>query len=383
MKKYDMLSDFLKYQMRNIMPYIYKNLDIHHKYEKNNAIYSKLRIIINTFLIILICMKKNLDYNNIYDTKYNIIQVNKPIKKVIIKCNGKEAELLDKVGDYYIISYLDTVIELKEDEIDFLNDLKGKTCKIIKGIHKGFLGVIFEQKNDYVLLTKDLYGKNSDHHIPLLQILRLPLDHIKIIEKIENEKIIVENKELFDSFNKKSKDLYSLVKYELNKNYKMDFLKDFDLIYKFSIELFNNYKIIEAEKFNQVKTLKQEYLKIKKSIKENKNNKRVYIKLNKELKKLHYQIRQNEKTTKFTKDSLFNNFRNLNDNYIFNKNEDGIYQLKEYEIKSYSNDNKQVLTKEQKRNNKKLKIKKEKEDIKRNINNCKNDIECLLNSLLD
>jgi len=386
MKKFDMLSDFLKYKMKIIMPFIYKNLDIHqNKYQKNNAVYSKLRTIINTFLIISICMKKNLDYNNIYDTKSNIIKINKPIKKIIIKCNGKEAELIDQVGDYYIVDYLDTVIELKEDEIEFINDLKGKTCKIIKGNYKGFLGVIYEQKNEYVLLTKDLYGKNSDHHIPLLPILRLPLDHIKIIEKIENEKIIIGNKELFDSFNKKSKDLYSLVKYELNKNYKMDFLKDFDLIYKFSIELFNNYKISETEKFSQVKTLKQKYLQIKKGIKENKNNKRVYINLNKELKKLHYQIRQSEKTTKFIKDSLFNNFRNLNDNYIFNKNEDGIYQLKEYEIKPYSknNNNKKVLTKEQKRNNKKLKIKKEKEDIIKNINDCKNDMECLFNNLLD
>ena len=385
MEKYDILSDFLKYNMKNIMPFIYKNLDIHqNKYQKNNAVYSKLRTIINTFLIISICMKKNLDYNNIYDTKSNIIRINKPIKKIIIKCNGKEAELIDQVGDYYIVDYLDTLIELKEDEIEFLNDLKGKTCKIIKGNYKGFLGVIYEQKNGNVLLTKDLYGKNSDHHVPLLPILKLPLDHIKIIEKIENEKIIIENKELFDSFNKKSKDLYSLVKYELNKNYKMDSLNDFDLIYKFSIELFNNYKISETEKFSQVKTLKQKYLKIKKDIKVNKNNKRVYINLNKELKKLHYQIRQSEKTTKFIKDSLFNNFRNLNDNYIFNKNEDGIYQLKEYVIKSDSKiNNKKVLTKEQKRNNKKLKIKKEKEDIKRNINDCKKDMECFLNNLLD
>jgi hypothetical protein len=385
MKKFDMLSEFLKYKMKNILPFIYKNLDIHqNKYQKNNAVYSKLRTIIHTFLIISICMKKKLDYNNIYDTKSNIIRINKPIKKIIIKCNGKEAELIDRVGEYYIVNYLDQIIELKEDEIEFLNDLKGKTCKIIKGNYKGFLGVIYEQKNDYVLLTKDLYGKNSHHHIPLLQVMKLPLDHIKIIEKFENEKIIIENKELFDSFNKKSKDLYSLVKYEVNKSYKMDSLKDFDLIYKFSIELFNGYKIIETEKFSQVKTLKQKYLKIKKGIKENKNNKRVYINLNKELKKLHYQIRQNEKTTKFIKDSLFNNFRNLNDNYIFNKNEDGIYQLKEYEIKPYSkNNNKQVLTKEQKRNNKKLKIKKEEEDIIKNINDCKNDMECLFNNLLD
>jgi len=383
MKKFDMLSEFLKYKMKNIMPFIYKNLDIHqNKYQKNNAVYSKLRIIIHTFLIISICMKKKLDYNNIYDTKSNIIRINKPIKKIIIKCNGKEAELIDRVGEYYIVNYLDQIIELKEDEIEFLNDLKGKTCKIIKGNFKGFLGVIYEQKNDYVLLTKDLYGKNSDHHVPLLQVMRLPLDHIKVIEKIENEKII-ENKELFDSFNKKSKDLYSLVKYELNKNYKMDFLKDFDLIYKFSIELFNGYKISETEKFSQVKTLKQKYLKIKKDIKVNKNNKRVYINLNKELKKIHYQIRQSEKTTKFIKDSLFNNFRNLNDNYIFNKNEDGIYQLKEYVIKPYQNNNKKVLSKKQKINNKKLKIKKEKEDIIKNINDCKNDMECLFNNLLD
>jgi len=383
LKKFDIISNYLKYKMKVIMPFIYKNLDIHqNKYQKNNAVYSKLRQIIHTFLIISVCMKKNLDYNNIYNTADNIIQINKPIKNVIIKCNGKEAELIDQVGEYYIIRYLDTVIELKENEIEFVNNLKGKICKIIKGNHKGFFGVIYQQKNDYVLLTKDLYGKNSDHQIPSLSIKKLPLTHIKIIEEIENKKFIVENQELFDIYNKKSKNLYSLVKFELNKRHQIKFLNDFDLIYKFSIELFNNYKITETEKFSQIKTLKQKYLKIKKNIKENKNNKRVYIKLNKELKKLHHEIRQKEKTTKFIKDSLFNNFKNLNDNYIFNKNDDGIYQLKEYEIKKSSN-NKKLLTKEEKRNNKKLKIQQERENMKKQINSCKNQITSLLNNLLD
>jgi hypothetical protein len=103
--------------------------------------------------------------------------------------------------------------------------------------------------------------------------------------------------------------------------------------------------------------------------------------LNKELKKLHYEIRQNEKTTKFIKNSLFNNFKNLNDNYIFNKNDDGVYQLKEYEIKKSTST--KLLTKAEKINNKKLKIKEEKERMVKEINNCKNNMTSLLNNLLD
>ena len=97
------------------------------------------------------------------------------------------------------------------------------------------------------------------------------------------------------------------------------------------------------------------------------------------MKKLHYQIRESEKSTKFIKDSIFNNSKNLNNNYIFNKNEDGIYQLQEYKIKN----NKQILTKEQKKINKKIKIQIEKEDIKRNIDNYKKDVTNMLNNLLD
>ena len=383
LSKYEMISDFFKYKMKDIMPFIYKNLNINeNKYQKNNMVYQKLRTIIHVFLIISICMKKNLNHEKIYDTKDNIVKINKKVQKVIIKCNGKEADLIDQVGDCYFVDYLDTIIELKEDEIEIIKDLKGKTCKIIKGNNKGLLGVIYQQKNDYVLLTKDLYGKNNGHYIPGLSILKIPVDHIKIIEEIENEKEIIENKELYDIFNKKSKDLYSLVKFELNKSYNMKFLSDFDLIYKFSIELFNNYKITETEKFSYVKTLKHKYFKIKKEIKDNKNNKRVYIRLNKELKKLHSQIREGEKSTKFIKDSLFNSFRNLNENYIFNKNDEGIYQLKEYEIKNFQN-NKQVVTKEQKKINKKLKIQKEKDDIKRTVDNYKKDVANMLNNLLD
>lgn len=378
--KYEIISDFFKYKMKDIIPFIYKQLGVNeNKFQKNNIIYQKLRIIIHVFLIISICMKKKLNYEKFYDTKDNIVQINKPVKTIIMKCNGKVADLIDRVGDCYFVNYLDTIIELKEDEIDIIHDLKGKICKIIKGNNKGIIGVIYEQKNDYVLLTKDLYGKNNTHYIPRLSILKLPIDYIRIIKDIENEKMIIENKELYDIFDKKSKDLYSLVKFEVNKNYNMNYLKDFDLIYKFTIELFNNYKIAEADKFSNIKTLKYKYLKIKKGIKDNKNNKRVYLRLNKELKKLHYQIRESEKSTKFIKDSIFNNSKNLNNNYIFNKNEDGIYQLQEYKIKN----NKQILTKEQKKINKKIKIQIEKEDIKRNIDNYKKDVTNMLNNLLD
>jgi hypothetical protein len=380
--KYEMISDFLKYKMKEIMPFIYKNLDIHqNKYEKNKAVYSKLRIILNTFLIISMCMKKDLDVNDVYNSTDSIIQINKPIKKLIIKFNNKEAEYVDKVGEYYIVKYLGEEIHMKEDEIELFDDLKGKNCKIIKGHFKGTVGCIFEQKSDYVLLTKDLYGKNSNHHVPGLPIIKLPLDHIKIDKTVEKESFIVKNEELFEAYRNQSRDLYSLTKFIMNKSYRLEDLSDFDLIFKFTIELFNKYKITESGKFKDLKTLKKKYLQIKKDIKLNKTNKRVYIKLNKELKKLHYEIRTVEKTTEFVKDSLFNNVKNLNNNYIFNKTEEGVFQLNEYKIKSIIKT--QKISKEQKLINKKHKVKQHKEDIKKQVNSCITTVSDLLTDLLN
>ena len=382
LSKYELISEFLKYKMKEIMPFIYKNLNINeNKYEKNKAVYSKLRIIINTFLVISLCMKKDLDVNDIYDTTDNIMQINKPIKKIIIKCNNKEAEYVDKIGEYYIVKYLGEEIQMKADEIELFDDLKGKNCKIIKGNFKGSNGCVFEQKADYVLLTKDLYGKNSNHHVPGLPIIRLPLDHIKIDKLVETESFIVKNKELFDAFNKKSTDLYSLTKFILNNNYKDTHLSDFDIIFKFTIELFNKYKITESEKFKDLKTLKIKYLKIKKDIQNNKDNKRMFINLNRELKRVHSEIRTMEKTTEFVKKSLFNNVKNLNNNYIFNKTEDGIFQLNEYKLKSVVKT--QTLSKEQKLINKKYKAKQEREDIEKQVNGCVSSVSDLLTDLFN
>ena len=382
LSKYDLISEFLKYKMKEIMPFIYKNLNINeNKYEKNKAVYSKLRIIINTFLVISLCMKKDLDVNTIYDTVDNIVQINKPIKKIIIKCNNKEAEYVDKVGEYYIVKYLGEEIQMRADEIELFDDLKGKNCKIIKGNFKGMNGCIYDQKRDYVLLTKDLYGKNSDHHVPGLPIIKLPLDHIKIEESVETESFIVKNKELFEAFNKKSTDLYSLTKFILNNSYKDSHLSEFDIIFKFTIELFNKYKITESEKFKDLKTLKIKYMRIKKDIKINKNNKRMFINLNRELKGVHREIRTMEKTTEFIKDSLFNNVKNLNDNYIFNKTEDGIFQLNEYKLKCVVKT--QKISKEQKLVNKKHKAKQQRENIKNQVNGCVSTVTDLLTDLLN
>jgi len=382
LSKYEMISDFLKYKMKDIMSFIYKNLDINqNKFNKNKMVYSKLRMIINTFLIISICMKKDLDINNIYDTIDNVVQINKPVKKLIIKCNNKEAELVEKVGDYYIVKYLGEQLKMQENEITLYDDLKGKNCKIIKGHYKGTNGCIFEQKNNFVSLTKDLYGKTGKGYISGLPIIKLPLDHIKIDEELEKETFIIENKELFKAFNKKSTDLYSLTKFILNKSYKIDSLSDFDLIFKFTIELFNKYKVTESEKFNDLKTLKTKYLQIKTDIKMNKTNKRVYINLNKELKKVHMEIRTCEKTTEFIKDSLFNNIKNLNNNYIYNKTNEGIYQLNEYTIKSI-NTNDKTITKEYRLINKKMKVEQRKQDIERQVNSCITTVTDLLADLL-
>lgn len=360
MRLYEMLSDFIKHQMNTkIIPRIYKNFDLgNSKFTRNENVYHNLKVIIHMFTIMLNFTNKQVDYTKVYDGLDKIVNTNKKMKKVFLKTNQKFAELIEERENEVVIQYLGEEIVMKKNEVEMIEDLVGKSVKIIKGNYKGFQGIIYLQKNDYVLITKDLYGKNGNSELPRITTMKLKYDQFKVNEDIENEKFMIENQELYDYYNKVDKKLYPMTKFEINKYYPVDELKNFEQIYKMCIELINDYKTNEYNQFEKMREMKKEYVELKNKVNEKKGNKREYIKLNKSLKKLHKDIRNMEKNIRLIKETLINNSQNLNDNYTYQK-VDGVFKLKEHII-VVKQQQKERKTAEEKKQIKKIKLENEK-----------------------
>lgn len=382
-KLYDMLFQFIKTQInKKIIPRIYKKFSLGDiKYNRNQTVYHILKMIINMFVIVLNFTNKKIDYTNVYDNVDNIIKCNKKIKKVIMKSNGKYADLIKENENDVIVEYLGQEIKMQKNEIILIEDLLNKEIKIIKGNYKGLYAKIYTQKDDYVLATKDTYGKNINcNYLPRVTSIKLKYDEFKINKNEENRKFIVENKELYDYFKNTNKNLYAMTKFEMNKYYTILDLENFEQMYKLIIELINDYKTNEYNKYQQLKDLKKQYVSIKKEISVNKTNKRVYITLNKKLKKTHNDIRSMEKNIRLIKETLINNSNNLNDNYTYVK-KDGLFHLKEHTIK-YNINEKIIISAEKKKEMKKVKLQNEKKMMKQAMNDMVTDITNMMGDLL-
>lgn len=313
------------------------------------------------FVIMLNFTNKEIDYTKVYDSLTKIIRVNENIKKVILKVNGKEAELIKERDNDVIVEYLGEQITMKKSEVRPMKDLVGKEIKVTKGNYKGNVGMIYAQKSDYVLATKDYFGRNNGvHEQPRIVVMKLKYDHFKVNEIEQREKFIVEQKELYNYYMNKDRRLYSMTKFEMNKYYMVnDISGNFEQLYKLTIELLNDYKTNEYNKYQKIREMKKEYITLKKEIEQNKNNKKRYITLNKKLKKLHKEIRNMEKNMRLIKETLIDKSENLNDNYTYEK-VDGLFKLKEHMIVVKSTDKKVKMTSEEKKRIKKEKLQKEK-----------------------
>lgn len=362
MKLYEMLSEFLKHQINTkIIPRIYKTFNLgESKYNRNENVYYMLKQTIHMFVMMLNFTNKKIDYSKVYSGLEKIIRVNKKIEKVILKVNNKPAELVKERKNDVIVNYLDQEITMKKSEVKFIEDLVGKQIKITKGVHKGYVGKIYAQKTDFVLATKDLYGRNGKSvEQPRIVTLKLKYDEFKMNEEEENKKFLVENKELYTYFINNDKKLYPMTKFEMNKYYTIEEMTNFEEMYKMSIELLNDYKTNEYNSYQKIRESKKDYVSLKKEIENNKNNKRKYITLNKKLKKLHKEIRNMEKNMTLVKQTLIDCVDNLNDNYSYDK-VDGLFKLREHMIKREGMKMKSKSTAQQKKEEKKMKAKAEK-----------------------
>ena len=286
------------------------------------------------------------------------------------------------------------------NDFEFLaenEDILNKLCKITSGHYKGYIGQIIDINDNNVTLSLDSYGGYYKKNI---KYIKLDINSVKILENEYNlpnknmldEKIYKEllkenlkkNKNLIGNCNitlleKGDYDLYKYVKYlydiinnvstfkiySNNKSKKSDY---FNILYKLSINLYNNFMLFNSEKLkaeNDSKKFIKNKLNIINKNNSNKNNSKEIFKLKILKKKLKILIQNN-------KDSLIHQECNNWENTLFDKqlyNENSNFMVFSNTSNIYQKMNKQKLNSN---NNKKIK---RKINLDKILNNCSNKIQ--------
>lgn len=225
-------------------------------------------------------------------------------------------------------------IRVEPTDIEFLDTWVNKNVRVISGIHKGVIGTAYLEKSDYVMITKDMYGKNSNKAIVSLTLLKIKKTDIKLFEQqysqTTEEKINIQYKDLFAFYKNKVLDLYTLVKYNFFQyNNNDDCYKQYNALYDIALKVFNNMRLNDItlkQNLNQMKkdfnTSKKQLLALKKA----KKNKE-FIKMKKELKKEEIKIKKMIK--QFKSLTTVNNKFEIEDNELVNTSEQYNHYIKQ------------------------------------------------------
>ena len=280
-----------KYQLIKKLSSMRKNKKI----SFTNFVQVNTERIVKIFVSIIYFKMYDINVNEIYTYTQSKTYEN---KSVYVKSLDMTATFVAEVDGKYVVSVSGEMYTFEKDDCEMINTLLGKNVKVIKGQNKGLYGTVFDDKVDYVLITKDTYGKNRDlsQEMPSLQWLKLNKDSIKVLEEkyqyaSSSNDVNFHNKEIFNFFNKKINASYPIAKYTyfMTLDESITTFKMFDFLYKQAQQMVISFlnkveetnKTIKDDKINIVKKMKllnkvkdnkMKYLKLKKNIDASKTN---------------------------------------------------------------------------------------------------------------
>ena len=250
-------------------------------------VFTNTERVVKIFTSILYFKSHQINAQEIYNVDQNKVYEN---TKVYIASHDVFGTFLCEEDNKYVVMIAGETYTYTKEECVFVNTLKGKNVKIIKGVNKGLIGTVFSEDITYVLMTKDLYGKNSDHMIPRLSILKINKDSIKLLEeenqyKTQDSEINFFNDEIRNYYVNKTNSIYPITKYNYFMTLNEDIMtfKSFDFLYNIAQNLVSTFlssveetdklikddKLILAKKMKlltKVKSDKAKYMKLKSNI---------------------------------------------------------------------------------------------------------------------
>ena len=175
-----------------------------------------------------------------------------------------------------------------------------ENIKVIKGTKKGMCGTVSTEGRDYVIMTKDFYGKSNNGRINAsLHLIKVLKKNIKLFheqyEETTEEQITTQYTDLFSFYKNKVMDLYTLVKFSYFQNNNNDNnYKQFNSLYSIALSVFNNMRTNDLLVKENMEQMKKEFVSSKKeliALKKAKKNKQ-FIALKKDLQKKQTQLKK-------------------------------------------------------------------------------------------
>jgi hypothetical protein len=197
----------------------------------------------------------------------------------------------------------------------------GKNYKVIRGPRKGTIGTVIHQVRDYVLMTKDIYGKNIGTTVPSLQTFKIKKNDIKMIKCQYETTTYTHNKPIYNQLctmaKEQDNDLFALAKYVTvcSTEEQQEAFDNFDALFSYALELYNKIKKEQLVVYNEYNHYASKIKGLQKELKNEEIDAEDYIMKQKEVKELKGKFIGLNKTIKgldINKSNIFFTFNKSN-----------------------------------------------------------------------
>ena len=242
-----LLIAFKKQLHKLVKPEIFKQIinTTTIKGSKNQMLFTTIVEVAKIFTTIFYIQNNKINTEELYNNieQFNNTEINKG-KIVLVKSMNKKGIYIQEYENQVYINLNEKVARVEKEDIEFLDVLLYKNVKVISGSNKGVIGTVYLEKANHVMITKDLYGKNSLKATPLVQTLKIKKTDIKLFEhqykETVEQQMSIQYKDLYAFYKNQSNATYPMVKFNFFQNNTTGNYKHFNSLYDIALQIFNS-----------------------------------------------------------------------------------------------------------------------------------------------
>ena len=174
------------------------------------------------------------------------------------------------------------VVDIKEDE-DKENTYMNKDIRVIQGIYKGFIGTVFSDKGNNLLVTQDTFGKTHGTSMQLLKTMKLTKSQVKFMDSPVEQTYTNKFAEVT-----KSNRMFPI----LQAYFKGSDIDQIEELYNIMVDTFNSYKSSIQMEFATIQRTRRNVMTQKKQLKSMTRNTVEYLNLLKSTKKQETSVKR-------------------------------------------------------------------------------------------
>ncbi len=296
----------------------------------NKLLFSLIMEVAKIFTTVFYIQNNKIDTGKLYSniSQFKNTEINKD-KIVLVKSMNQKGKYIKECENQVYVELIEGVVRVEKNDITFLDSWLNKNVKVIGGNKKGMCGTVYLEKEKYVMITKDFYGRNNLKATPLLKSLKVLKTDIKLFEEQYeteiDEQLNIKYSDLYSFYKNQTNCLYPMVKFNFFKNNTTGNYKHFNSTYDIALQLYNNMLENQKIEYNTLVEQKIAFNNNKKALIELKNTKqnKAFITMKKQLlkdstdiKKLARQLKNMGITKTILKTEELENKSSAYDHYV-------------------------------------------------------------------